>query len=144
TDATDHLGNPFFSNPTLEDVEPRVGFAWDPLRNGKTAVRGGIGMFDVQPLPYQFPLLVTQAIPFFSYTVVKNPAGACSPPLNPCPSPFFNFGAQNISFPANRFSTTYDQPTPKANYVMQWNHNVQQQFVPNLIAMAACGVSAGC
>src|SRR2546430_8576251 len=29
TDATAHLGNPFFSNPTLKDFEPRVGFAWD-------------------------------------------------------------------------------------------------------------------
>src|SRR6266699_2400531 len=143
TDATAHLGNPFFSNPTLKDFEPRVGFAWDPLRNGKTAVRGGIGMFDVQPLPYQFPLLVTQAIPFFSYTVVKNPAGACSPPLNPCPSPFFNFGGQNISFPANRLRTTYDQPTPKRNYVMQWNLNVQQQLAPSLAAMLAYVGSRG-
>src|SRR5216684_6172423 len=55
TDATAHLGNPFFGNPTLKNFEPRLGFAWDPLKNGKTAVRGGIGMFDVQPLPYQFP-----------------------------------------------------------------------------------------
>jgi Carboxypeptidase regulatory-like domain/TonB-dependent Receptor Plug Domain/TonB dependent receptor len=143
TDATAHLGDPFFNNPTLKDFEPRVGFAWDPLRNGKTAVRGGIGMFDVQPLPYQFPLLVTQAIPFFSYTVVKDPAGACSPPLNPCPNPFFNFGGQNISFPANRLRTTYAEPNPKRNYVMQWNLNVQQQLAPSLAAMLAYVGSRG-
>src|SRR5258708_37906279 len=53
---------PFFGNPTLKDFEPRFGFAWDPLKNGKTAVRGGIGMFDVQPLPFQFVLLATQAV----------------------------------------------------------------------------------
>src|SRR5712691_4963582 len=39
-----------FSNPTLRNVEPRIGFAWDPLRNGKMAVRGGAGLFDVLQL----------------------------------------------------------------------------------------------
>ncbi|HTE89529.1 MAG TPA: carboxypeptidase regulatory-like domain-containing protein, partial [Terriglobales bacterium] len=28
SDATPHLGDPFFSNPTLKDFEPRIGFAW--------------------------------------------------------------------------------------------------------------------
>ena len=141
-DATAHLGNPFFNNPTLKDFEPRFGFAWDPLRNGKTAVRGGIGMFDVQPLPYQFVLLATQAVPFFKYTVVKDPAGACDP-STPCPNPFPNFGGQDIVFSANRLRTTYAEPNPKRNYVIQWNLNLQQQLTPSVAAMVAYVGSRG-
>jgi len=138
TDATAHLGDPIFNNPTLKNFEPRLGFAWDPLNNGKTAVRGGIGMFDVQPMPYQFPLLVTQAIPFFSYTVVKDPFGFCG-----CSNPFPNFGGQDPTFPANRLRTTYIDPSPKRNYVLQWNLNVQQQLAPSLSAMVAYVGSRG-
>jgi hypothetical protein len=130
----------FFGNPTLRDFEPRFGFAWDPLKNGKTAVRGGIGMFDVQPLPYQFILLATQASPFFSYTVIKDPVGLC----NCLPAkPFFNFNGQDIQFPANRLRTTYTDPNPKRTYVMQWNLNVQQQLTPTLAAMVAYVGSRG-
>jgi hypothetical protein len=143
TDVTAHLGNPFFANPTLKDFEPRFGFAWDPFRNGKTAIRGGIGMFDVQPLPYQYILLATQAVPFFKYTVVKKPTDECVAPLNPCPNPFPNFGGQDVSFPVNRLRTTYAEPNPKRNYVMQWNLNVQQQLTPSVAAMAAYVGSRG-
>ena len=133
SDPDAHLGDPFFSNPTLKNFEPRVGFAWDPFRNGKMAVRGGAGIFDVLPLPYQFILLINQAVPFFQYTSI-NAAGA-NPPLT-----FFTAPAIT---PANSLRTTFLEPHPKRNYVMQWNLNVQYQLTPNLTAMVAYVGSRG-
>jgi carboxypeptidase family protein/TonB-dependent receptor-like protein len=130
SDANPHLGDPFFGNPTTKNFEPRIGFAWDPMHNGKMAVRGGAGLFDVLPLPYQFTLLTTLAAPFFQYTSIKNP-GVGS---------FFN----NLpALPSNKLRATYIDPDPKRNYVTQWNLNVQYQLTPSLTSMVAYVGSRG-
>jgi hypothetical protein len=131
-DANPHLGDPFFvNNPTTKNFEPRIGFAWDPLRNGKMAVRGGAGLFDVLPLPYQFILLVTQAAPFFEYTSIKNPGAGTF------------FDGVLPPFPANKLRQTYTDPSPKRNYVTQWNLNLQYQLTPSVAAMVAYVGSRG-
>jgi hypothetical protein len=128
--AIPHVGDPFFSNPTLKNLEPRVGFAWDPHGNGRTAVRGGFGMFDVLPLPYQFILLTTQAEPFFSYTSVNSPGQG-------------TFYSGIKSFPNNTLRQTYVDSNARRNYVMQWNLNVQQEITPTVAAMIAYVGSRG-
>jgi hypothetical protein len=122
TDPTHHLGSPLFLNPTLRNFEPRVGFAWDPFRNGKTAIRGGFGIFDVLPLPYQFNLNILETAPFFEQgTIGKLPPGS------------FYTGA----FPLLTLSSlrqNFIEYKPKRDYVMEWNLNVQRQLTPNLTA----------
>src|ERR1019366_8118537 len=39
-----------FKSPAKKDISPRVGFAWDPKGDGKTALRAGFGLFYVDIL----------------------------------------------------------------------------------------------
>jgi carboxypeptidase family protein/TonB-dependent receptor-like protein len=133
--ATPHLGDPYFSNPTLRNFEPRIGFAWDPFRNGKTAVRGGFGMFDVLPMLYTTVTMNGRGAPFFEI------ASSTSLPKGSFPSGALPFILAQGG--GGTFEYGYVEPHPKRNYVMQWNLNVQRQLTPSLTAQVGYVGSRG-
>jgi len=113
-----------FKNPSLKDIAPRVGFAWDVTGNGKTAVRGGVGVFND---------LILISTPFVQNTAVRVP-------------PYFNRGGLVgsstfvVNFP-NAYTTQaaqlaaqaqlegiqYDLDQPR---MYKWNVNVQRELLP--------------
>jgi outer membrane receptor protein involved in Fe transport len=125
TDATPKLGSPYFSNPTLRNFEPRVGFAWDPFGTGKTSVRGAFGLYDVLPLPYEFELLSLLSAPF------ALAGGVSYDTINKTGQGRFPTGAflQTTAPGALRFG--YVEPHPHRNYVEQWSLNVQRELFPS-------------
>jgi hypothetical protein len=130
TDPAPHLGSPVYSNPTLRNFEPRVGFAWDPFRTGKTAVRGGFGLFDALPLEYEFHL--GESAPYNQFGIAINP-----------PQGSFYTGAFALLAAPTAANGTYIEPQPRRDYVMQWNLNVQQQLAPSLAVMVGYVGSRG-
>jgi len=127
--AQPDLGDPYFSNPTLRNFEPRVGFAWDPFRNGKTAVRGGFGMFDVLPMLYTTVTMNGRGAPFFE---LASPAPGTKLPQGSFPDGALPFIQSAGSAP---LEYGFVEHHPHRNYVMQWNFNLQRQITPSLTAM---------
>jgi Carboxypeptidase regulatory-like domain/TonB-dependent Receptor Plug Domain/TonB dependent receptor len=113
---------PYFSNPTLHNFEPRVGFAWDPFGSGKTAVRGGFGMFDVLPLLYTTVTMNGRGAPFFEIGSSTNAAQLAGT----FPGGALPVITSNIASTALEYG--FVEHNPKRNYVMQWNLNVQREF----------------
>ncbi len=121
TDPTVIVRSPLFANPSLRDFEPRVGFAWDPFGNAKTAVRGGFGMFDVQILPANLRHAVDGTVPFYLSANGSNlPQGSFGPASSPTSA--YNL----LTSTPNAQRAAYVDQHPKRNYVMQWNLNIQE------------------
>lgn len=117
-----HVGSFIANNPTTKNFEPRVGFSWDPFNDSKTAVRGGFGMFDVLPLPYEFGLNTAATFPY--QVVGKDKNATLGSGVDP-----------SVSFNPNAVRNRYVQQNPKRALVMNWNFNVERQVAPNLTAI---------
>src|ERR1700730_9138779 len=128
-------GGPLFGNFTRRNFEPRVGFAWDPFHNGKTAVRASFGMFDILPMGYQYIAAATKQFPFVSSVANNSPPQGSLGTIVTVSSPAADGG--------NKKGGSYVEQFPHRSYVMQWNLNVQRELVGNLTLMAGYVGSRG-
>ncbi|HUE55551.1 MAG TPA: carboxypeptidase regulatory-like domain-containing protein [Candidatus Udaeobacter sp.] len=119
-----HVNSFIANNPTTKNFEPRIGFSWDPFKDGKTAVRAGAGLFDVLPLPYEFGLNTAATAPF--QIIGADPGGTLGNGIDP-----------NISFSANSIRNRYIDQNPKRAYVANWNVNIQREIAPSWTALVA-------
>jgi hypothetical protein len=132
------LRNSFWThNPTSRNFEPRVGFAWDPFHNGKTAVRGGFGIFDALPLPYELILNNTSQAPFrgtFATLGDNNGGLFASPAQGVWPFGVPALTNVHVNNPLSR-NWRYVDANIKRNYIYQYNFNIQRQITPNTTIM---------
>jgi len=119
-DTTLEKKQPFNGNHL--NFAPRFGFGWDISGNGRTAVRGGFGMFYDQILLNQFLNLFDRNPP---YWLTARLSGAAAPFPHPLSA------AQITAQLSPQIIWHNDFKTP---YAYQYNLAVQREITPNLSA----------
>ena len=113
TDPTLTIGEPWHSNPSLKNIAPRLGIAWDPTKSGSTSVRAGFGVFYDEILPKYYFFSGSLNPPFTTRTTIANP---------PFPNVMANFNP-NAPIRAQLQTINYDLQSP---FIMQYNVGVQR------------------
>ncbi|MBI3940424.1 MAG: TonB-dependent receptor [Acidobacteria bacterium] len=117
------LGRGAFVETSKKGFQPRIGFAWDPFKNGKTAVRGGIGTFVEPILPFVYAFVAgARQPPFYRRASITDP-------------PFPNAYDIMRTSDANRFAEiTLNNLSPTTSpYTIRYSLDIQRQLAPSLV-----------
>jgi hypothetical protein len=130
SDSQVTVGDPWHNNPSLKNIAPRIGIAWDPFGDGKTSVRAGFGIFYDEILPKYYFFSGSLNPPFTTRTSINNP-----------PFPIITQGFNpNAPILAQLQTVNFDLQTP---YVMQFNLSLQRSLPGDVDVTVAYAGSRG-